>query len=259
MFTATLTPPQRFRLPTPATPTSATKATSSRPSPTRQKPRRVTSPRRCTEPLPGGPAGTAVPVQFSSVGWDGRDLRLEGGRWDGRVAAALCEGHRALVLGRRRGLVPVVELSSPPLGSRARCAVGDSQLLSAAPGRVGVRGRPRRGRAPALAVVPWGKQRGGCVVCTPPWLWPGCALVTAALARPGTGAFPAPPAATPQVPALAAVAQPGGPAPACRRLPVPSSLGCCWVSLMPKPCLLLTINSRAVPSHRTALELPVLG
>lgn len=42
------------------------------------------------------------------------------------MVAALCEGHRALVLGRRRGLVLTVELSSPPLGSGAWCVVGDS-------------------------------------------------------------------------------------------------------------------------------------
>lgn len=54
---------------------------------------------------------------------------------------------------------------------------------------------------------------------------------------PGTSAFPAPTAATPQVPALTAIAQPGG---AVQLLPATGfpclpRLGCCWVSLMPKP------------------------
>lgn len=164
------------------------------------------------------------------------------------MVAALCEGHRALVLGRRRGLVLTVELSSPPLGSGARCVVGDSQLLSAAswlrrgwvsscPCCCGL-GGSSRGR----------KQQDRCVVCTPlapAWLchcdccpslsWHRC-LSSPASCNPSSASSRCRSAA--------------GQSSSC--LPpasVPSLLGCCWVSLMPKPCLLLTINSRGVPSH----------
>lgn len=64
----------------------------------------------------------------------------------------------------------MVELSSPPLGSRARCVVGDSQLLSAAPRLQGgwVRGAgPGEAECLPSLLCPWGssrrrKQQGGC-------------------------------------------------------------------------------------------------
>lgn len=94
----------------------------------------------------------------------------------------------------------------------------------------------------------------------PPRLWPGCAPVTAALAHPGSSAFPALLAAIPQMPALAAVAQPGS---TVQLLLATSSpclppLSCCWVRLMPKPCLLLP-KLPCCAFSEPAPELPVLG
>lgn len=73
--------------------------------------------------------------------------------------------------------------------------VGDLQLLSAAPR---LRGGRVCGAAPAgPSSCPGCRALGGGAHGLSPVLWPGCTFVTAAQARSGTGAFPAPLAATP--------------------------------------------------------------